>query len=214
MGSPRPERLRGSEDDGAVVGDGDRVLEVGGTAPVCGDHGPPVAPQQGTWASCDHDRLDSDAETAADPHTGTTTAVAGNRRILVHGPTDAVTRVLAHDVETGGLRTCLHRVADIAADPQYQARRAEVYGSLNDWLETGAIPPEDTLVEELTAVRTSYTNELKLKLESKRELVARLGRSPDHADALALSTWEDQPDTCIAGELEWDSGLIAARGRR
>lgn len=104
--------------------------------------------------------------------------------------------------------------SDGSDDPQYQARRAEVYGSLNDWLETGAIPPEDTLVEELTAVRTSYTNELKLKLESKRELVARLGRSPDHADALALSTWEDQPDTCVAGDVEWDSGLIAARGRR
>lgn len=103
--------------------------------------------------------------------------------------------------------------SDGSDDPQYKARRAEVYGSLLAWIGGGGtIPPDGALLEELTAIRSSYTHDLKLQLESKRVLVERLGRSPDHADALALSTWEAQPDTAVAGESEWD-GVFASRSR-
>ena len=54
-------------------------------------------------------------------------------------------------------------------------------------LEDGAsIPASETLRSELTALRY-YVRSGRLAIESKDEAKKRLGRSPDHADALILA---------------------------
>ena len=64
------------------------------------------------------------------------------------------------------------------------------------WLRAGgAIPPDQRLRAELVSVRYGYNENGAYKIESKRELRKRLGRSSDAADALLLSTYESSLDT-------------------
>jgi hypothetical protein len=67
-------------------------------------------------------------------------------------------------------------------------RRAELYLNLREALATGsfAIPDDDGLHGDLTAVGYRYNSNGALLLESKAEVVKRLGASPDLADAVAL----------------------------
>lgn len=68
-------------------------------------------------------------------------------------------------------------------------RRAELYLNLRTALETGsfAIPDDDTLHGDLTSVGYRYNSNGALLLESKADVVKRLGASPDYADAVALT---------------------------
>ena len=63
----------------------------------------------------------------------------------------------------------------------------------NAWahLERGdvSLPDDPTLLSELAALRYSYAASAKLQLEPKEQAKARLGRSPDLADAVALAIW-------------------------
>ncbi|MBR3899404.1 MAG: terminase family protein [Elusimicrobiaceae bacterium] len=71
---------------------------------------------------------------------------------------------------------------------QYVNKRAEMWGEMAQWLQDGgAIPAEGALRADLCAVRYSFDSAGRMKLESKDELKARTGRSPDLADALALT---------------------------
>jgi hypothetical protein len=74
-----------------------------------------------------------------------------------------------------------------AMDPRYKNRRAEIWFAMADWIKRGAaLPPVPELVGELTAP-TFVFNGGKFQLEDKDQVKARLGRSPDLADALALT---------------------------
>jgi phage terminase large subunit len=72
---------------------------------------------------------------------------------------------------------------------RFRNMRAEMYFAACDWIRAGgALPESDQLVEELSA--TTYTfakGSSQLILEDKAQIKARLGRSPDFADALALT---------------------------
>jgi hypothetical protein len=70
---------------------------------------------------------------------------------------------------------------------RYLNRRAHMYGELRDWLPTGCLPKDEALKKELAAPHYSFTGPDVVKLESKEEIKARLGLSPDIADALALT---------------------------
>ncbi|MDB4871960.1 MAG: hypothetical protein JWL97_2964 [Gemmatimonadales bacterium] len=77
-----------------------------------------------------------------------------------------------------------------AIDPQYANRRAEMWMKMADWFKRGgALPPD--VSPELTAELTSptYTHNVKGQfiLEDKDSIKERLQRSPDLADALALT---------------------------
>lgn len=74
-----------------------------------------------------------------------------------------------------------------AMDPRYANRRAEIWFKLAKWIqEGGALPPVPEMVAEL--VTPTYTfHKGKLLLEEKDQVKKRLGRSPDLADALALT---------------------------
>lgn len=71
---------------------------------------------------------------------------------------------------------------------RYRNLRAESYWRLKDALEAGelSIPPDEGLFQELLAVRWAPTADGRIQLESKTDLKARLGKSPDRADALAM----------------------------
>lgn len=74
-----------------------------------------------------------------------------------------------------------------AIDKRYFNKRAEMWFNMAEWIKGGGCIPEiPQLVQELTAV-TYTTKDGKLLMEPKEHIKKRLGFSPDHADALALT---------------------------
>jgi hypothetical protein len=70
----------------------------------------------------------------------------------------------------------------------YENRRSEMWDGLRIWLESGgAIPNDSALKSELVMPSYSLNKRDKFQLESKDDIKKRLGRSPDLADALALT---------------------------
>ncbi len=75
-----------------------------------------------------------------------------------------------------------------AIDARYHNRRAEIYFALADWVKAGgALPPIDELVPELVEPTYYFNPQGKFVLEDKALIKARIGQSPDLADALALT---------------------------
>lgn len=79
-----------------------------------------------------------------------------------------------------------------SAGTKYANKRAEIWGAMREWLETGAIPnlatnENVTLVDELTGPTYSMTKKEEIQLESKKEMRARGVPSPNVADALACT---------------------------
>jgi hypothetical protein len=72
-------------------------------------------------------------------------------------------------------------------DKQYFNQRAECWGKMRDWLETGHIPDDDDLDSQLTSLDFGYDAKFRIQLESKKDAKKRGVRSPDKADSLALS---------------------------
>lgn len=68
----------------------------------------------------------------------------------------------------------------------YLNKRAEMWDSIARWLPTGVLPKDELLCKDLTNVRYEIERG-RLKLEDKKLVRQRLGRSPDTADALALT---------------------------
>jgi hypothetical protein len=84
--------------------------------------------------------------------------------------------------------------------------RAEVYWTLREALDPDygailALPPDKELLGDLCApkweVRTG-----KIYIESKPEIIKRLGRSPDCGDSVAIAYW-----CATHGLITWDEGL-------
>jgi len=74
-----------------------------------------------------------------------------------------------------------------AIDRRFANRRAELWFAMADWVKTGAVLPAlPELVGELTVPTYTFVNG-RFQLEPKDQVKARLGRSPDLADALALT---------------------------
>jgi hypothetical protein len=77
--------------------------------------------------------------------------------------------------------------ADKPLDARYENKRAEMYFELVDWIRAGgALPEAPELTQALSSTTYSFKRD-KLILEPKEGLKDRLGFSPDHADALALT---------------------------
>ena len=81
-----------------------------------------------------------------------------------------------------------------ALDPRYRNRRAEMWLLMARWVKAGgALPPIDEMRGELIEPTYTFLNG-KFLLEDKDQIKARIGRSPDLADALALTfAIPDQP---------------------
>lgn len=92
------------------------------------------------------------------------------------------------------LRQLGHRVTEVnfgaRADEagRYANKRMEMWARMADWLqEGGALPDVPDLKTELSAPEYFFTRSGHLQLEAKEDIKEKLGRSPDMADALALT---------------------------
>lgn len=71
-------------------------------------------------------------------------------------------------------------------NPRYKNMRAQMWMEMADWVKTGCLPNIPELVAELTTP-TYFFNGGKFQIEPKDAVKKRLQRSPDLADALALT---------------------------
>lgn len=82
-----------------------------------------------------------------------------------------------------------------ANEPQYANKRAEMWLEMAAWIKRGGcLPPIPELVAELTVPEYTFTTSGKFLLQDKDIIKEKLGRSPDIADALALTfAFPDMP---------------------
>lgn len=74
----------------------------------------------------------------------------------------------------------------------YYNKRAQIWGEMRDWLRGAAlqnfvIDKDYTIVDDLTSTQYYYNKDDQIQLEPKEEIRRREGRSPDIADALAVT---------------------------
>jgi len=76
-----------------------------------------------------------------------------------------------------------------ATKKNYLNLRAELWFAIKDWLSHRdcRLPVDDELEAELASPLYKYTSSGKIKIESKDEMRKRGIKSPDKADALALT---------------------------
>lgn len=91
------------------------------------------------------------------------------------------------------LRQLGHEVIEVsfggkALNPRFADKRSEMWQRMKDWLaEGGAIPNDAILKTDLSAPTYTFDAANHMKLERKEDIKKRLARSPDLADALALT---------------------------
>jgi len=92
-------------------------------------------------------------------------------------------------VKEQGYRAIDANVSNKAQEMElYANKRAEMYFELKEFIEKGGrIPNDEELMEELLNISYVYTETGKIRIVKKEILKEELGRSPDKADALALS---------------------------
>lgn len=74
-------------------------------------------------------------------------------------------------------------------DPRFFNKRAEIYFNCCQWIKDGGtLPKANSLISELCEpVYRVHPTSGRFIIEDKDQVKARIGRSPDHADALALT---------------------------
>ena len=66
-------------------------------------------------------------------------------------------------------------------------KRSEIWCAMRDWLKTASIKEDRRLKDDFTGVKSMFTSNGAIQLESKKDLRARGLSSPDAADALAVT---------------------------
>ncbi|MGH9311740.1 MAG: hypothetical protein ACRD1S_00950 [Vicinamibacterales bacterium] len=95
-----------------------------------------------------------------------------------------------------------------ASDPRYANRRAELWFAMSQWIQNGgALPNLPELRGELVTPTYFFLNG-RFQLEPKDAVKARLGRSPDLADALALTFGLPEMPAALAQGLARQSGKV------
>lgn len=91
--------------------------------------------------------------------------------------------------------------ASSSPDPRCALLRDALWINLREWLRHdpehnvigGTISPVDPLLgDDLVTPRLGTNDKLKIRVEGKKEMKKRIGRSTDRADALALAVWEQR----------------------
>ena len=104
-------------------------------------------------------------------------------------------------------------------EERYFNRRAEMWDSVQSWLMSQPqvqLPKDEALFDELTGINKKYDRRGRLQLEEKEEIKKRLGRSPDKADALALTFAEpiyeySEPQVYHHGQLTFEDIFNSAQ---
>jgi len=91
---------------------------------------------------------------------------------------------------------------------KFHNKRAETQWLMSQWIKDGGqVPTEDPILHEDLMAPTYQFKNGKMLIEGKDQIKARLGRSPDHSDALALTfATVDQPASDPFG-----TGVVALR---
>ena len=125
-----------------------------------------------------------------------------DRRVPLGNPPGPPRLHLVDGLLVPGGRYLIARVLDVpdpaevvyfgggAEDPQrFRNRRAELFWELREALERqqAALPDDNDVRADLSALRYHFTQDGRIQIECKEVCRRRLGRSPDRADALALS---------------------------
>jgi hypothetical protein len=117
------------------------------------------------------------------------------------------------------LRASNFEVVDVQAagrardDRKHSNVRAMLWSDLRDWLGNGGLLPQhdEELAEELTAPDFLFDTKGRIQIEKKDTIRTRLGRSPDRADALALTFAVDMRTMLLEDLLEGGNGGEQAR---
>src|SRR5258705_1835077 len=104
----------GRQNLGAVLGDRDRVLEMGGQGAVAGHDGPAVGLDRYLVTAEGQHRLDREADARNELEAPDSGPVVGELRLLVHLGADAVADELADDAVAAGRGGVLDRGRDVA----------------------------------------------------------------------------------------------------
>jgi hypothetical protein len=97
---------------------------------------------------------------------------------------------------------------------QFKNRRAEQYWTLRELMEQGevGIDPDDlTLQAQLYGIQWWVDPQGKIVIEKKEDMVKRLGRSPDHADAVMMATVPTDEWELVAQDRTANPEATAAR---
>lgn len=93
--------------------------------------------------------------------------------------------------------------------PKYFNKRAEIWGKMRDAIKAGIELPNDPELERaLTGVQYGFDAKNQIQLERKKDMKARGEASPDEADSLAMTWWENvikEPEEEIHYEMH-DTG--------
>jgi hypothetical protein len=103
-----------------------------------------------------------------------------------------------------------------ASQPRYENKRIEMWDSLRDWLKVGSLPPRDhELLTQLAGPKVQHKNDSgRMQLESKDSMKKRGLRSPDKADALALTFAFPVRPRALAEELAQRGASLRPREGR
>lgn len=91
------------------------------------------------------------------------------------------------------MRSRGYRVNDIQSgaganrDDFYANKRAEMWGELKEWLQTGDIPDDEEIFRQLIGTEYGFDKKNRIILESKEDMVKRGLESPDIGDMFALT---------------------------
>lgn len=85
-----------------------------------------------------------------------------------------------------------------AQDERYFNCRTEMWVRMRDWIKKGGALPNDPALAEEILMPNIYFHGGKMRLEEKEQIKARLGRSPDRADALAQTFYDVECDSFYA----------------
>lgn len=93
-------------------------------------------------------------------------------------------------------------------EKRYGNMRVQMWDKIRAWLADPMpvfLPPEERLKDDLTSVNKKYDAYGRLLLESKEAIKKRLGRSPDLADALALTFAQN---TSLEDSAPYKEGMV------
>jgi len=76
-------------------------------------------------------------------------------------------------------------------DTTYFNLRAELWGRMRKWVETAELPDDDDLENQLCSIKYGFDGKSRIQLQSKKDLKGEGHPSPDLADSLSLSFFED-----------------------
>lgn len=93
---------------------------------------------------------------------------------------------------------------------KFANKRAEIWSRLRDWLRTDGILPNDVqLRTSLETLGYGYDQRTdRLKMESKDDVRARGGASPDDGDALAMTFSMLVPVKMLDSEVSWEPDVV------